>query len=162
MGMLLAAQSAAVTTGIFSLIGALGGVLITATTGIILSSRNAKRQDAQELRRERRSSYSGFLEKIAAMDTAADYLVEAIQRNSPEEIGRAWDQAGGAFDRMRWATQEVKLLAGPVVTEAAARVSEELSRKYAAIGQGVMKSPPTHESRQQVITAMRRELGIDL
>lgn len=155
----MADGTAAITTGIFALSGAIGGAGLSMLGAFLIARRNDKRQDHQELRRERIRVYARFLQEIAAADTSAEFLYVVMTNNTGDQMDKAWSQAAFAVERSVHAFAELQLFAGPKVLEASRALVDLVQENYQAKGakrEGVSIDDAHKEATRQ----MQLELGL--
>ncbi|WP_155127373.1 hypothetical protein [[Actinomadura] parvosata] len=154
-------QNQVLLTGVFSLVGAFGGILLSTLTALYMVSVTSKIQDRRELRTVRRASYARFLEAVAALESTSVYLGDVIRREASGELGKAWDLAGAANERLKLAETEVELVADAVVREAAIALADASRQRYESLGRGeALAVEPLVTKRERALIAMRGELGI--
>jgi hypothetical protein len=155
----MADGATAITTGIFTLAGALGGASLSTLSAVLIVRRNEKRQDLQELRRERIRIYGSFLQVISALETSAEYLSSVLRRSAHGELDKAWSAASASSDRAMHAFSELELFAGAKVQEEARKLLALAQNNYKSKGQGG-DGVRMVEARAATATAMQAELGI--
>jgi hypothetical protein len=155
----MADSATAITTGIFTLAGALGGASLSTLSAVLIVRRNEKRQDLQELRRERIRIYGSYLQAISALETSTEYLSSVLRRNAIAELDKAWSGASASSDRATHSLSELELFAGAKVREEARNLFALAQENYRLKGQGG-EGIRLSDTREAAATAMQSELGI--
>ena len=162
---MLGALSAGTTTGIFTLAGALGAVVITGGIGLLLASINnraAEKKAAADrasvitsvLRQERREAYAKFL---VAADNAFRFAVDVAHAASEEERRRLRATDSKLLEPLAMADAELSLVAPHPTSQAATRWREHM------VGVVFDSAPPADwvtrnfAFRDEVLASMRQQ-----
>lgn len=155
----MADGATAITTGLFTLAGALGGATLSMLGALLIARRNDRRHDHQELRRERIRVYARFLQEVSAADTSSEFLYVVVRNNSGDQMDKAWSQAASAVERVVHAYAEVQLFAGQKVLDAGQALVTLVQENYQARGhnrEGVTITDAHREATRQ----MQAEIGL--
>jgi hypothetical protein len=144
-------MSDAATTGLFTLLGAISGVILTNVFALITAQKEEARRAKRGLRDERRAAYARYLDCMAGLETATDYLRNELERNPRDEAGRAKDSAGRAYSRATRAREELDLLADEGVTSAADAFSQIVYTNYHAANSNDLSVTSSEAARARML-----------